>query len=86
MEIKKKTVLRTVAGEHMLMPVGDTVFQYNGIFMLTESGKFLWDKICEGAESEDLIKALTEEYEIDEATASEDVMQFIEKLRSYEII
>lgn len=86
MEIKKNVIVRTVAGEHMLVPVGDTVFQYNGIFMLTDSGRLLWDKIREGAESEDLVKALIQEYEIDEATASQDVSEFLEKLRSYEII
>ncbi len=86
MEIKKNVIMRTVAGEHMLVPVGDTVFQYNGIFMLTDSGKLLWDKIREGAESEGLVKALIEEYEIDEATASKDVADFLEKLQSYEII
>ena len=86
MEIKKKVIIRTVAGEHMLIPVGDTVFQYNGIFMLTDSGKLLWDKIREGAESEGLVKALIEEYEIDEATASKDVADFLKKLQSYEII
>ncbi|MBQ3006147.1 MAG: PqqD family protein [Clostridia bacterium] len=86
MEIKKNVIMRTVAGEHMLVPVGDTVFQYNGIFMLTDSGKLLWDKIRDGAESEGLVKALIEEYEIDEATASKDVADFLEKLQSYEII
>lgn len=86
MEIKKNVILRTVAGEHMLVPVGDTVFQYNGIFMLTDSGKLLWDKIREGAESEELVKALIEEYEIDEETASKDVSEFLERLKSYEII
>lgn len=86
MEIKKNVILRTVAGEHMLVPVGDTVFQYNGIFMLTDSGKLLWDKIREGVESEELVKALIEEYEIDEETASKDVSEFLERLKSYEII
>lgn len=86
MEIKKKVIVRTVAGEHMLVPIGDTVFQYNGIFMLTDSGRFLWSKICEGAEKDELIKALTEEYEVDEATASADVAEFLEKLQIYEII
>ncbi|MBQ2903072.1 MAG: PqqD family protein [Clostridia bacterium] len=86
MEIKKNVIMRTVAGEHMLVPVGDTVFQYNGIFMLTDSGKLLWDKIRDGAESEGLVKALIEEYDIDEATASKDVADFLEKLQSYEII
>lgn len=86
MEIKKNVIVRTVAGEHMLVPVGDTVFEYNGIFMLTDSGKLLWDKICEGAEKEEVVKSLTEEYDVDEATALQDVDAFLQKLQSYEII
>ena len=86
MEIKKKVIVRTIAGEHMLMPVGDTVFKYNGIFMLTDSGKLLWNKICDGAEKEELINALLEIYEIDYATASADVTEFLAKLQRYEII
>ncbi len=86
MEIKKNVIMRTVAGEHMLVPVGDTVFQYNGIFMLTDSGKFLWDKIREGAEKDELVDALTAEYDVDKLTAEKDVAEFLEKLQSYEII
>lgn len=86
MNIKKNVILRTVAGEHMLVPIGDTVFQYNGIFMMTDSGKLLWENIRNGAEKDELVKVLTSEYEIDEATASQDVEEFLEKLRSYEII
>ena len=86
MDIKKNVILRTVAGEHMLVPIGDTVFQYNGIFMMTDSGKLLWENIRNGAEKDELVKVLTSEYEIDEATALQDVEEFLEKLRSYEII
>ena len=52
MEIKKQVILRCVADEYMLIPVGETVFQYNGIFMMTESGKFLWENIEKGADAE----------------------------------
>ena len=86
MDIKKKVILRTIAGEHMLVPVGDTAFQYNGIFMLTESGKFLWQSISEGAEKEELVEVLIKEYEIDESTAENDVEAFLDKLRNYGII
>ena len=32
MKIKKEVVFRSVAGENMLIPVGETVGEYNGIF------------------------------------------------------
>lgn len=86
MEIKKQVVLRSVAGEHMLIPVGETVFQYNGIFMLTESGKFLWENIEKGADSDELKNLLKKEYEIDSETADTDVNEFLEMLKSFEII
>ena len=73
MEIKKQVILRSVAGEHMLIPVGETVFEYNGIFMITESGKFLWENIVNGADENELADLLAKEYGIDSATALEDV-------------
>ena len=86
MEIKKQVILRSVAGEYMLIPVGETVFQYNGIFMLTESGKFLWEHIVKGAEKEQLTALLVAEYELENDTASADVEEFLEMLRAFEII
>ena len=86
MEIKKQVILRSVTGEHMLIPVGETVFKYNGIFMLTERGKFLWEHIVKGAEEKELKSLLAAEYELDESTASADVEEFLEMLRAFEII
>lgn len=86
MKIKKQVVLRGVAGEYMLIPTGETVFEYNGIFMLTESGKFLWEHIEKGAEVDELKQLLMAEYEIDFDTASTDVDEFIEMLKTFGII
>lgn len=86
MEIKKKVILRSVAGEYMLMPVGDTVLQYNGIFVLTESAQLLWKAITEGKEKDELADVLMQEYEIDKDTAAADVNEFLDNLASYGIV
>ncbi len=86
MKIKKQVILRTVAGESMLIPVGDTVFQYNGIFRLSETGKQLWEKIAVGEEKERLVDFLQAEYELDFETADEDVSAFLNMLKEYGII
>lgn len=80
MKIKKDVVVRCVAGEYMLIPIGETVTDHNGLFVVTESGMLLWDLIKNGAEKEDLVSALMKEYEIDSYTASRDINAFIEKL------
>ena len=70
----------------MLIPVGETVFEYNGIFMMTESGKLLWENIEKGAEENDLKELLMQEYEIDSETALNDVKEFLEMLKAFGII
>ncbi len=80
MKIKKEVVVRCVAGEYMLIPVGGTVADYNGLFVVTESGMLLWNLIKNGAEKEELVSALMKEYGIDSKTAAEDTNEFIRKL------
>ena len=70
----------------MLIPVGETVLEYNGIFMITESGKFLWENIVNGADEKELADLLANEYGIDTNTAAADVNEFLEMLRTFGII
>ena len=86
MEIKKQVILRSVAGEHMLIPVGETVFEYNGIFMISETGKLLWENITDGADENQLADLLVKEYGIDSDTATADVNEFLEMLKAFGII
>ena len=82
MKILKELVKREIAGDTVLVPVGKTVYDSSGLFILNEVGAFLWDRL-EGAESEgDLLRALLDEYEVSEATAAADIHEFMEKLRN----
>lgn len=81
MEIKKEVVVRCVAGEYMLIPIGEAITDYNGLFIITESGMLLWNLIKNGAEKDELVSALMKEYGIDSKTAAEDTNEFIQKLR-----
>ena len=86
MIIKKELIKRDIAGDTILVPVGKSVYDANGLFVLNELGAFLWDRLP-GAESEDdLCKAVLEEYEVSEAQAAEDIREFLDKLRKMQII
>lgn len=86
MEIKKEVVMRRVAGEAMLIPVGGAVEEYNGIFSLSESAMFLFEGIKKGLSEDELVASLLEEYDTDEATARADCAEFLDSLREYGII
>jgi hypothetical protein len=86
MKVVKQVILRTIAGESVLVPVGETVSEYNGLFLLTESGKLLWEAIQNGKEKEELADLLVKEYEIDKTEALQDASEFVDKLVEFGIV
>lgn len=82
MKIIKDVVFRTVAGESMLVPVGETVGEFNGIFTLSETGAEIWRGIESGLCEEEIVQKLLGEFDTDEKTAREDADAFLEKLCS----
>ena len=77
---------REIGGEFFLVPLGKTVYETNGLFFLSELGAFIWELIP-GAETEaDIVKAVLDEYDVDEETAKADVSEFIAKLKEMNIL
>ena len=62
MEIKKKVFLRTVSGMDMLIPVGDTVKDYNGIFTLSPTAATAFRAIEKGCDKEGIINAVLDKF------------------------
>jgi hypothetical protein len=86
MKIKKELLKREIGGESFLVPLGKTVYEANGLFVLTELGAFLWDRLPQAEDEEDLLRAILAEYEVEEATARADLAGFLNKLRTMEIL
>lgn len=82
MKLKEGFVLRTVAGDTIVVPTGATL-DLNMMITLNDTGKFLWEKLEKGAEQKELVAALLQEYEVDEATAQNSVAAFVEKLNEH---
>lgn len=86
MKIKKELVKRDVAGDIILVPVGKTVYDSNGLFVLNELGEFLWDRLETADSEEALLRAVLEEYEVTEEIAREDIRKFLTRLRELGIL
>lgn len=86
MKIKKELMKREVAGESFLIPLGKTVYDANGLFVLTEVGAFLWDLLPEAQAEEALLQAVLAEYEVSPEEARADITAFLDKLRAMGIL
>lgn len=86
MKAVQDMILREIAGEAILIPVGKTALDMHGMISLSESGLMLWKKLKEERSMEELIGAVLEEYEVDRETASADVRAFLEKLKELNLL
>lgn len=86
MKIKKELIKREIAGETILVPVGKTVFESNGLFALNEVGGFIWDLLPQAENEEAICAAVLEAYDVSPEEAAADVAEFLQTLRKMQII
>ncbi len=85
LKLKEGFVLRTVAGETVVLPTGE-VTNLDMMITLNETGRFIWEKLVSGAEKEDLVASILEEYDVDKATAENSVEKFVARLKELEFL
>lgn len=86
MQIKKELIKREIAGETILVPVGKSVYDANGLFVMNELGAFIWDLLPQAQTEADICRAVMEEYEVSEEEVSQDVSEFLQMLRKMDIL
>ena len=86
MKIKDSYVLRNVAGENLIVPVGGNNINFNSAMTLNETGAFLWQLLTADTTRDALIDAMIKEYAIDTDTAAKDIDLFIASLKEHSIL
>lgn len=86
MKIKKELIKREIAGDTILVPVGKTVYDSNGLFVLNEVAAFIWDKLPNAESESDIAAEILKEYEVSVEEAAADTKVFLDKLREMKII
>ena len=86
MKIKNDFILCMVADSYVVVPVGELTLDFNGIINLNETGAFLFGLLQKGAEREELIEKLLDEYNVSPEKAAADIDIFLEKVRAANVL
>lgn len=81
MKIKDGFILRTVAGSNVVIPTGKRTLDLNGMITLNDTGAFIWKQLEQDRDEAQIVAAILETYDVDEARAQVCVQTFIQKLR-----
>lgn len=80
MRIDKEFVLREIAGDYIIIPIGATALEFHGLITVNEVGVTLWKMLQEDVTMEQLVQGVLAEYEVDEEVAREDIQEFLDAL------
>lgn len=86
MKIKEGFILREVAHQHIVVPVGETALNFNGVISLNGTGAFLWKLLQKGVRPETLIRRLCERYDVSIQKAEQDVKAFLAKMEQEHLL
>lgn len=86
MKISNLFVLRSIAGEHLLIPTGAAASKVQGLISLNETGALLYSKLTAGSCKDELVSALTAEYDVAAEEAVADVSEFLAQMAELGIL
>ncbi len=80
MKIKDGFIRREVAGNAIVVAVGELSEKMNGMMKLNQTGCLLWERLEAGAERDELVKLLLDSFDVEPAVAEKGVDGFIAEL------
>ena len=86
MKLKPDFQIVQMANDYMLVPTGDQIDSFNGTVILNEVSAFILNQLKEDLEKEDLVERIVMEFDVESATAREDVDAAVEKMKQIGIL
>ena len=64
MKLKGEFLVREVAGEIVVLPVGRTALNFNGMICLNTVSALIWKELQEGKTRDEIVKTIVDEFEV----------------------
>ena len=79
-------VMRQVLDETMAIPVGQTALRFNGMILLNDVSKVIWQCLEQETDVANIVKAVTDSFEVSPEEARLDILEFVDKLRALQLL
>ena len=86
MKLQGEFVVRQVLDNAVAIPVGKTALQFNGMLMLHDVSKVIWECLEQSTTLDAIVTAVTGVFTVTDQEARTDILEFCEKLRSLQLL
>lgn len=85
-KVKEGFLLKEIAGEHVLVPVGENLVDFSAMVVLNETGAFLWNLMSKEVTKEELLNEVLAEYDTSAETAAQDIDEFLDMMKKHDLL
>ena len=86
MKLKLQLVKREIAGDVILVPVGEATTKLKGLLTVNETGAAIWDALPDAENEEAIVDRLYETFDAERDVLRNDVDAFLAQLRELDIL
>lgn len=86
MKLHGEFVLRQVMDETVVIPVGQAALQLNGMILLNDVSKVIWQCLEQSTELSTIVNAVTDAFEVSPQEAQTDILEFLDQLRELQLL
>ena len=86
MKLRGEFVVRQVMDNIVAIPVGQTALRLNGMILLNDVSKIIWDCLEQGTNLESAVKAVTDAFDVSADEARTDILEFCGKLSELQLL
>lgn len=82
MKLRGEFIVRTLQEDIVAIPVGQTALEINGMILLNDVSRVIWDCLASDCTLPQLVNAVTDAFEVSAEEAEADILEYLSKLRS----
>lgn len=84
--LKGNYVLRQIAGEYLAVPISNEAGDDANIVILNPVSQIIWGKLENGADFSEIRNAVTEEFDVSDEEATNDIKEFLNGLEEAKLL
>ena len=86
MRLRGEFVLRQVMDDIVVIPVGKTALELNGMILLNDVSKVIWECLEQETNEEHIVTAVLDAFEVSSQEARADILEFLDQLRKMQML
>lgn len=84
--LKGSYVLRQIAGEYLAVPISNEAGDDANIVILNPVSQIIWGKLENGADFNEILNAVTAEFDVSDEEATDDIKEFLNGLEEAKLL